>query len=750
VDGGSHQADEQAALRRVAMLAASGARPEEVFAAVAAEAGQLLPADATGVFRYDPHDTSTCVAEWNSASVGPPFTLGARYGLGGRNTLTLISRTGRPARVERTEPATDDILNFGRELRYSPVAGAPVTVDGRLWGAIVALAVAGTALPLNAEERLAQFAELAAITIASTQARMALSSFADEQAALRRVATLAATGAPPEEVFRAVSAEAQQLLSADITGIARYDPGGVSTSVGGLTPSGPSPMNGAVVQLGGRNVITLVFETGKPARLDSPEGTSGPVAELGLSLGFRSAVGAPITVDGRLWGVMLVISAARDAWPPDTEARLAGFTELVATAIADAQARAQLRDFAAEQAALGRVATLVARGAPPAEMFAAVAEEVGRLLQADCTVMSRYDPDGLNTTVGAWAVADLARPLPIGLRAKLGGRNMTTLVLQTRQPTRLDDYSAVSGEIGTLSREWDIRASVGAPIWVEGQLWGVIMAVSVAKPLPPGTEERLAGFTELAATAIANAEAQAALTASRARIVAAADQTRRRVERDLHDGAQQRLVSLALRLRAEQAALPPEAAEVAERLDAAVKAALGLQAELREISHGLYPAILAESGLRPALRLLARRSGFPVNVDVRVAERLAESVEAVAYYAVSEALTNVARHADATAAEVEVTAEDGVLRVRVRDDGRGGADFSRGSGLTEVKDRVEAFGGRVSLHSPRGAGTLVEITLPRSSDVRNLGSRMWRTWLTADTAVPPGGLSRCRSAPGSG
>jgi signal transduction histidine kinase len=718
VNAGRHQADEQAALRRVAMLAAAGAPPEAVFAAVAAEAGQLLSVDATGMFRYEPHNEATCVAVWVSGSGAEPFALGHRVGLGGRNTLTLISRTGRSARVEQTEPAPGDTINFGRMPKYGPVAGAPVTVDGRLWGVIAAMSLVGKILPPATEERLAEFAELAAIAIAGTEARTALSSFADEQAALRRVATLAASGAPPEEVFLAISAEVQRLLSADVTGIARYDPGGVSTNVGGWSPAGPSPYyrNGSVVRLGGRNVRTLVFETGQPARLDSPEDASGESVVLHRPAGFHSAVGAPITVEGRLWGVMLVVHTSTKPWPPDTEARLAGFTELAATAIADAQARAQLRDFAAEQAALSRVATLVAKGAPPAEVFAAVAEEVGRLLQADCTIISRYDPDGLITVVGTWAAADLPRPLPLGLRGKLEGRNIHTLVLQTRQPTRLDDFSTVSGEIGTLSREWGIRASVGAPIWVEGQLWGVMCTASVAKPLPLGTEARLEGFIELTATALANAEAQAALTASRARMVAAADQERRRVERDLHDGAQQRLVSMALRLRAEQAALPPEAGEVAGRLDAAVEAAVSLQEELREISHGLYPAILADSGLRPALRTLARRSGIPVSVDVRVTERLAEPVEAVAYYAVSEALSNVARHAGAAAAEVEVTASGGVLWVRVRDDGSGGADFGRGSGLTEVKDRVEAFGGRVSLHSPRGAGTTLEITLPWSEE----------------------------------
>jgi len=708
----SQAADEQAALRRVATLAACGARPEEVFAAVAAEAGKLLSADATGVFRYDLDGMTSCVGAWASASVAPPFTVGAGFRLGGHNTLTLISQTGRSARVEQAEPASGDITRVGRQLGFGPVAGAPITVDGRLWGALVAMSGDGKTLPRTTEGRLARFTELAAITIASTQAGMALSSFADEQAALRRVAMLAARGAPPEEVFLAVSAEAQRLLSADITCIARFEPDGLSTSVGGWTPTGPSPIDWSV-RLGGKNIQTLVYQTGQPARLDSMDDASGEAAVIARRHGFRSVVGAPISVEGRLWGVMIVISLSPEPWPPDTEARLDGFTGLAAITIADAQARTQLRDFAAEQAALRRMATLVARGAPPADVFTAVAEEAGRLLQADYTIMTRYDPEGQSTVMGSWAaVGGPGHPLPPGHRLNLEGRNLQTLVLRTRQPARLGDYSTVTGEIGTITQEWGVRSSVGAPVWVEGQLWGVISALSASKPLPPGTEGRLAEFTELAATALANAEAQAALTASRARMVAAADQARRRVERDLHDGAQQRLVSLALRLRAEQAALPPEAGEVAERLDAAVKAAVGLQEELREISHGLYPAVLTESGLRPALRGLARRSKVPVSVNVQVRERLAEPVEAAAYYAVSEALGNVARHAGASQVVVEATATDGVLRVVVRDDGCGGADFSGGSGLTEVRDRVEAFGGRVSLASPRGAGTTLEITLP--------------------------------------
>jgi len=235
---------------------------------------------------------------------------------------------------------------------------------------------------------------------------------------------------------------------------------------------------------------------------------------------------------------------------------------------------------------------------------------------------------------------------------------------------------------------------------------------SSAEPLPAGTEARLAGFTELAATAIANAEAQAALTASRARIVATADATRRRIERNLHDGAQQRLVSLALNLRAAQATAKAGTGDLADQLDHVAAGMDDILDELREIASGLHPAILADSGLPPALKALARRSAVPVDLDIQIHRRLPEQVETAAYYTVAEALTNAAKHAQATSADIEVAESSGVLHVRVRDNGRGGADFSHGSGLVGLKDRAEALGGHLRLHSPAGTGTTLDITLP--------------------------------------
>jgi signal transduction histidine kinase len=294
-----------------------------------------------------------------------------------------------------------------------------------------------------------------------------------------------------------------------------------------------------------------------------------------------------------------------------------------------------------------------------------------------------------------------------------------TLVFQTGRPARMPRVEA-SGAATDVFREWGIRTAVGAPIGVEGRLWGVMCVLSTHdEPLPADTEARLAGFTELVATAIADAEAHAALTGSRARIVAAADATRRRIERDLHDGAQQRLVSLALHLRGTvRAAVPPEAGELTARLDAAATELSGVLDGLREIARGLHPSALAGGGLRPALKALARRSAVPVRLDVRVDGRLPDQMELAAYYTVAETLTNTAEHASATVIDVAVETAEGVLHVRVQDDGRGGADLTGGSGLIGVADRVEALGGRFSLRSPPGAGTTVRISLPLTAPDR--------------------------------
>ena len=214
------------------------------------------------------------------------------------------------------------------------------------------------------------------------------------------------------------------------------------------------------------------------------------------------------------------------------------------------------------------------------------------------------------------------------------------------------------------------------------------------------------------ATAIANAQSRAELAASRARIAAAADETRRQIERDLHDGAQQRLVSLGLKLRAAQAAIPPQLSELDDELAQVAEGLASVQDELREIAHGIHPAILAQGGLRPALKSLARRSAIPVELDVGVDTRLPEHIEVAVYYIVSEALTNAAKHARASLIDVQVLADGGGLELRVRDNGAGGADPARGSGLLGMRDRVETLAGTIAIDSPTGVGTSLHVELP--------------------------------------
>jgi signal transduction histidine kinase len=297
-------------------------------------------------------------------------------------------------------------------------------------------------------------------------------------------------------------------------------------------------------------------------------------------------------------------------------------------------------------------------------------------------------------------------------RARLWGRNLSTLVFDTAQPARIDDYAEASGPVADVSRAVGIRASVGAPISVEGRLWGVMVVASGTEPLPAGTEARLARFTELAATAIANAQARAEVVASRARIVAAGDEARRRIERDLHDGIQQRLVTQSLMLSGIRDRVPED---IRADVDELREELATTRKELRDLSQGVHPSILVEVGLGAAVRALARRSPLPVRVQLRAEDRLPGTAEITAYYVAAEAFTNAAKHANASAVDILIEEAGGALTVQVRDDGVGGADASRGSGLTGLRDRVEAVGGSMTLDSTAGTGTVLTVLLPVST-----------------------------------
>ena len=534
------------------------------------------------------------------------------------------------------------------------------------------------------------------------------------EAVMRRVATLVARAAPADELFAAVAEEVGRLYAADYARLARYDPDDMLAIVATWTRAG-EPFARGRVSLEGENVSTIVLRTGQPARIDDFSGATGPLADEARAHGVRSTIGAPVVVGGRIWGVMTVGAIQKWTPPPDIEKRLASFTDLLATAISNADTRAGLTRLGDEHAALRRVATLVARGAPADEVFTAVAEEAGRLLRADRTSVTRYEPDGTATIVAGWSRGGHA--VPVGRRPRLGGHNLATIVANTSRPARIDNHADFSGPMLAVIRETGVRSAVGTPIIVRGRLWGVIIANSTGdQPLPQDTGDRLASFTDLVATAISNAENLAELTASRARVVAAADETRRRIERDLHDGAQQRLISLGLALRSAQAEVPPQLGRLEGELAQVADGLSSVHDDLREMAHGIHPAILARGGLGPALKALARRSAVPVELDVRAEMGLPEPVEVAAYYVVAEALTNAAKHARASLIYVDADADpDGnALRLSVRDDGAGGADPARGSGLVGLKDRVEALGGTLTVHSPPGAGTALQVELPLS------------------------------------
>jgi PAS domain S-box-containing protein len=546
------------------------------------------------------------------------------------------------------------------------------------------------------------------------KAESELERLAADQAALRRVATLVAQAVPPSDLFHAVAREVGTLLGGDLSGMVRYEDDASVTTVATWAAWGEHPPVPDRWRTEPGDPTTMIAETREPARVDNWTAVPGPIAAfLRDELGVRSSVGSPIAVEGRLWGALAVHSKFLAPLPPETETRLAQFTDLVATAIANAEARAEVERLADEQAALRRVATLVAEGAAPTAMFDAVAGEMKALLEADQVALNRFEP-GAEIVVLAHRGLDAART-PVGSRVGHEGKSATATVWRTGRPARMEHHEGAPGALAKLARDTGLRVSVGAPIVVDGRLWGIITASWKGEQAPPAdTEERMAHFTELLDTAVANAEARAELMASRARVVAAWDEARRRFERDLHDGVQQRLVWLSLELRSAELMAPGVNEELVGQL-AKIGEGLALTLdEVRELSRGMHPAILSQGGLVPALKALARRSPVPVELDLAVDERLGDHVEVGSYYVISEALTNVVKHAQASVVELRARASDGVLELAIDDDGVGGADPARGSGLIGLTDRVAALGGTMTITSPPGGGTSLRVDLPLS------------------------------------
>jgi PAS domain S-box-containing protein len=346
----------------------------------------------------------------------------------------------------------------------------------------------------------------------------------------------------------------------------------------------------------------------------------------------------------------------------------------------------EARLLAREQAALRRVATLVAEGAQAGEVFDSVALEVRQLLGADSTRLLRQQPDGATAVLAASGGAG-GDPAPGASR---------------------DGSTASSSEVEAAG-----EVEVAAPVVVSARSWGTIVATwRRSEDVPPGVDARLAQFTELVATAVANTESRALLAASRRRIVATADETRRRIERDLHDGAQQRLVSTALTLKLAELAVAEQSTNATQLVRDALASTEQAVEELRELARGIHPAVLTRSGLEAALKALARRSPVAVALDVRLEDRLPAETEATIYFVVSEALTNAAKHAAASEVTVTLSATRTGVELSIDDDGVGGADPAGGSGLTGLRDRIEAVGGTLAISSPAGEGTHLSIELP--------------------------------------
>jgi signal transduction histidine kinase len=479
-----------------------------------------------------------------------------------------------------------------------------------------------------------------------------------EQTALRRVATLVVEAAPQDAIFAAVNEEVGRIVAADATALFRFDEGDGMRLLAAWSPDAAAlpvgdarPINDAVREL---------RESGRPRLYDGlPEGT--PLLDDTRERGLRSAIGVPLFVEGRAWGVVFAASREPELFAGDAVDRLARFTELAGTALANTQARERLEELAREQAALRRIAELVARGGAVEEVSAAVADVTATLIERAEVVLSRFDDQEASVVVARTGAGEGAEAGPV---------------------------------------------RVAVPITVDGRPWGTLEALA-ARPLPGRTEERLRQIADLVALAVMNTENRVRLVASRARVISAADASRRQVQRDLHDGAQQRLVHTIINLKLATDALAAGSGADQHVADALRQAELA-NTELRDLARGILPT---RRGLRAAVETVAEDLPIPVEVNIgRLA--LPASVETTAYFVIMEALTNVVKHARAGGARVSAALDDGALAIEIHDDGAGGAALGRGTGLRGLADRVEASEGSFAVESPPGGGTVVRVSVP--------------------------------------
>ena len=474
-------ASEQAALRQVATLVARESSPGRLFAVVAEQVAQVFDVPLVRLVRYEP-DGLAVVGAFSEGD-DEPFPIGSRWPLDTPGVAAIVRETGRPARVEDYAQMPGQIAVVVRGAGMRSAVGSPIVVEGRLWGAMLVLSPRREPLPEDTESRLTDFTELVATAIANAESRVAVARLADEQAALRRVATLVAEDVPAGELFDAVTREVGTLLGGDFAGLARFEDDTVVT-VGVWAAEGEHPAVPPRWQMQPGDPATTVAETRGAARWNEWTGVPGPIAEFIRELGIRSTVGTPIRVGGRLWGALALHSKQSAPLAPDTEARMAQFTDLVGTAIANREARAEVERLADEQAALRRVATVVARDAPREEVFTAIASEIGHLFGLEEIRMVRYEDDRTVVVVAGTSPGD-EDLFPVGSRISVEADSAASRVFRTGEPVRMD-YGTVRGAIAEGVRSMGIRSGVAAPISVEGRLWGTMTAATTRdEPLPP-------------------------------------------------------------------------------------------------------------------------------------------------------------------------------------------------------------------------------------------------------------------------
>ncbi|MCY1137135.1 GAF domain-containing protein [Actinoplanes sp. Pm04-4] len=702
---------ERRALLRLGALVGN-APIQEVFDAISEELGRIIDTetgetfeDMAGLSRFDPDGMMTFIS-----SFGPrpdwPSPIGSRWPLAdGDSANARVYRTGKPARLEGGIPVTGSISRRLSTIKAISSIAVPIFVDDKLWGSATVVSDRPRRLPATTESRLLEFAALASTAISSAQRREQVERLADEQAALRRVATLVAAGAQPEQVWESVVSEVGVLCGASRTGLIRYVSADAIAVLALWADEGDHEEVAARWPMAGGSLSARVAAERTVVRIDDWSEVDGEIAAtIRETMSVGASIMAPVFSDHELWGGLVVHSAAGESPADDTERRLVAFADLVSTAIAGAEARTQARRLADEQSAIRRVATLTARQAPVPVLCQAVADELHDLLEVEDVKVSRFD-DGKVVIVGGRGLLD--ELYPAGFTSLILPDTAVGQVFRDHRPVRVDGYEQATSEVGRAVRGRGVRSTIALPILLGERLWGAL-SVSSLQPgrIPERVVQPISDCIDLIATAIRNAEAEESLRASRERIVTATDAARRRFERDLHDGAQQRLVALALELRAMPGLDGEELAATADEVDS-------ILTDLRTLSRGLHPAVLSEGGLGTAIRSLARRCPTPVELtfpsDWPGADDMAELAF---YYFVAESLTNVAKHALATRVTVDVVRDDESIRVTVADDGLGGADTADGSGLLGIADRMEALGGSLSVSSPPGAGTTLVATVP--------------------------------------